>query len=101
MICDRLVVGMLDASLSKRLQLEPNLTLQDAIKRARNSAAVKQQQATVRGSASVTQATVAVDAMQTRSCPRHKQFRANSSASRGAHITKKQHFSYLTANCLA
>ena len=52
MIRDRLVAGLLDASLSERLQLEPDLTLQDAIKRARNSAAVKQQQATVRGTAS-------------------------------------------------
>ena len=55
MIRDRLVAGLLDASLSERRQLEPDLTLQDAIKRARNSAAVKQQQATVRGTASVTQ----------------------------------------------
>ena len=39
-ICDCLVAGLLDASLLERLQLEPDLMLQDAIKRARNSAAV-------------------------------------------------------------
>ena len=54
MICGCLVAGLLDASLSEGLQLEPDLTLREAIKCARNSAAVKQQQATVRGSASVT-----------------------------------------------
>ena len=46
---DLLFAGLLDASLFERLQLEPDLTLQDAIKCARNSAAVKQQQAPVRG----------------------------------------------------
>ena len=75
MIHDRLVAGLLDASLSERLQLEPDLTLQDAIKCARNCAAVKQQQATLRGKAGVTQATVEVNAMQSRSRPHHKQFR--------------------------
>ena len=60
MIRDRLVARLLDASLSERLQLEPDLILQDAIKRARNSAAVKHQQTTVRASANVAEATVAV-----------------------------------------
>ena len=96
MIRDRLVAGLLDASLSEKLQLEPDLTLQCAIKHAWNSSAVKHQQATVRGSARVMQATLAVDVMQIRSCPHHKQCCANSSASQGAHITKKQHFSHST-----
>ena len=64
MIHDRLVAGLLDASLSETLQLEPDIMLQDAIKCARNSAMVKQQQATERGSARVTQAAVEVNTIQ-------------------------------------
>ena len=94
MIRDRLVAGLLDASLSEKLQLEPDLTLQDAIKRARNSAAIKQQQATVRVSANAPQATVAVNAMQSRSRPHPKHFRTNSTTSQKFHKTKKQQFNH-------
>ena len=67
MIRDRLVVGLLDANLAEKLQLESDLKLEDAVKRARNSEAVKGQQQTVRGSpASSTHAATAVDAIQTR-----------------------------------
>ena len=54
MIRDRLVVSLQDANLAKKLQLEPDLTLASAVTRARNSEAVKGQQATVRGSSSST-----------------------------------------------
>ena len=64
MIRDRLVVGLLDGNLSERLQLKPDLTLVDAVKRPRNSEAVKAQQVTVRNSDTPTHPTVSVDAMQ-------------------------------------
>ena len=54
MIRDRLVVGLLDAKLSETLQLESSLTLAKAVKQARNSEAVRSQQATVRSSATST-----------------------------------------------
>ena len=50
MIRDRLVVGLRDANLSERLQLESSLDLRDAVQRARNSESVKSQQTTVRAS---------------------------------------------------
>ena len=49
MIRDRLVVGLGDASLSERLQMDPDLTLEKAVTAARQSEAVKRQQAVVRG----------------------------------------------------
>ena len=48
-IRDRLVMGLCDASLSERLQLDADLTLEKAITAARQSEAVKKQQAVVRG----------------------------------------------------
>ena len=93
---DRLVAGLLDASLSERLQLEPDLMLQDAIKHARNSATVKQQQATVCASANGVQTAVAVDAMQSRSHPHHKHLRNSQSTTRGVQKTKRQQFNYPT-----
>ena len=64
MIRDRLVAGLLDTSLSERLQLELYLMLQDSIKCAQNSAAVKQEQAMVCAAANGTQTTVAINVMQ-------------------------------------
>ena len=52
MIRDRLVVGLCDASLSERLQMDAVLTLEKAITVARQSEAVKKQQAVVRGAES-------------------------------------------------
>ena len=52
MIRDRLVVGLCDASLSERLQMDADLTLEKAITAARQSEAVKKQQAVVRGAKS-------------------------------------------------
>ena len=49
MIRDRLVVGLRDASLSERLQMDADLALVKAITAARQSDAVKKQQAVVRG----------------------------------------------------
>ena len=49
MIRDRLVVGLRDANLSEKLQLDSELTLEKAIAMACQSESVKLQQATVRG----------------------------------------------------
>ena len=45
MIQDRIVVGLQDAKLSEKLQLNPALTLPKALNQARQSEAVKKQQA--------------------------------------------------------
>ena len=49
MIRDRIVVGLLDAGLSMKLQMDPDLTLDKAVTMARQSEAIKQQQVVVRG----------------------------------------------------
>ena len=49
MVRDRIVFGILDSTLSKKLQLDRKLTVDKAVTRARQSEAVKKQQATVRG----------------------------------------------------
>ena len=60
----RLIVELLDANLSEKLQLEPDLKLDDSIARARNSEVVKAQQFTVRGLAtSSMQTRIVVDAL--------------------------------------
>ena len=48
MIRDRIVVDLLDAKLSEKLQLDPELTLPKAINQARQSEAVKKQQTLMR-----------------------------------------------------
>ena len=53
MIRDRIVVGLRDAQLSEKLQLDAGLTLEKAITKACQSEAVKQQQAVVRASGEV------------------------------------------------
>ena len=72
MIRERLVVGLLDASLFVKLQLQADLTLTSAVKRARNSEAVKLQQSVVRAAPHVTETHTAVsaDAVQSQR-PRH------------------------------
>ena len=47
-IRDRIVVGLLDAKLSEKLELDPKLTLPKAINQARQSEAVKKQQTLMR-----------------------------------------------------
>ena len=49
MIRDRLVVGLRDAVLSEKLQMEPDLSLEKAVSYARQREAVKKQQSVVRG----------------------------------------------------
>jgi len=49
MIRDRLVVGLRDAKLSEKLQLDSELTLDKAITQARQTEAVQQQQPLLRG----------------------------------------------------
>ena len=49
MIRDRIVVGLLDANLSMKLQMDPELTLEKATTAARQSELVKTQQDVVRG----------------------------------------------------
>ena len=49
MIRDRIVVGLRDATLSEKLQMDPELTLDKAVVAARQREAVKKQQAVVRG----------------------------------------------------
>ena len=48
MIRDHIVVGLTDMSLAEKLQLNPELTLEAAITKARQSEMVKKQQAVVR-----------------------------------------------------
>ncbi len=49
MVRDRIVVGIRDSRLSEKMQMDPELTLEKAVTLARQSEAVKKQQATVRG----------------------------------------------------
>ena len=49
MIQDRIVVGLRDSNLSERLQTDSELTLDKAITMARQTEAVREQQAVVRG----------------------------------------------------
>lgn len=50
MIRNRIVVGLRDARLSEKLQLDPDLTLEKAIMQVQQAEAIKQQQALVSGS---------------------------------------------------
>lgn len=49
LIRDRIVVGIRDAKLSENLQLDPDLTLERAIVKVKQSAAIKKQQPVLRG----------------------------------------------------
>ena len=49
MIRDRLVAGVRDASLSLKLQLDSELTLEKAVSTARQSETIKKQQTVLRG----------------------------------------------------
>ena len=74
MIRDRIVVGLQDASLSGKLQLDPELTLQNAITKVQQYETVKKQQATVRGE------TTSVDGLSKRPYKERKPFVPNSRA---------------------
>ncbi|KAL5470742.1 hypothetical protein EMCRGX_G028754 [Ephydatia muelleri] len=54
MIRDRIVVGIRDEALSKRLQLDPDLTLEKAKKIVRQQEAVQEQQQVLKGMEDVT-----------------------------------------------
>ena len=54
MIRDRIVVGLRDARLSEKLQLDPELTLEKAVIQVRQAEAVKQQQLLVCGATAQT-----------------------------------------------
>ena len=54
MIRDRIVVGIRDEALSKRLQLDPDLTLEKAKKIVRQQEAVPEQQQVLKGMEDVT-----------------------------------------------
>ena len=47
LVCDRIVVGIRDAKLSQKLQMDPELNLEKAIKLLRESEAIKLQQTTL------------------------------------------------------
>ena len=49
LIHDCLVVGFTDSSLSERMQLDGNLTLERAVKMARQIATIRQQKNNLRG----------------------------------------------------
>ena len=49
MVCDRIVVGIQDRKLSKKLQLDATLTLEKAITSVHQVEAVKKQQSVVSG----------------------------------------------------
>ena len=51
MVRDRIVVGLANAKLSERLQLDRKLTLDTAVTQARQDETVRKQQATLRGAA--------------------------------------------------
>ena len=54
LIRDRIVVGIRDITLSEKMQMDPKLDLAKAANYARHSEAVKKQQATVRGTPTLT-----------------------------------------------
>ena len=63
MIRDRIVLGLQDISLSGKLQLDPDLTLEKAVTAAHQKEAVKQQQSTLPSQSASTLA-ASIDAMQ-------------------------------------
>ena len=64
MIRDRIVVGIRDAKLSEKLQLDPNLTLAKTKTQVRQNEEVKKQQPLIRQKTEIKEANV--DAMSTR-----------------------------------
>lgn len=84
MIRDRLVVGLRDERLAEKLQLDPELTLEKAVKQARQSEAVKKQQSVVRNELQSHQSdnkNVNTDVVHSRGRPT---FRGHGSKNRGS-----------------
>ena len=61
MIRDRIVVGLQDVKLSEKLQMDSSLTLQTAIKKARQNESVKKQQEILRSGSTDPPASPEVD----------------------------------------
>ena len=83
LVRDRIVVGVKDRQVSKKLQMTANLTLELAMTTARQSEAVKTQQPLVRGEAS---RTVTVEAIggKSRHAPAQHGHRAGNATTRSA-----------------
>ena len=90
LICDRIVVGVLDETLSDRMQLNKKLTLNDAVEMARQAEARKNNRDVVRGQASTsTSSSTAVDYVK-------KQFKSkdkHSHSKGGAHNSNAKRWS--------
>ena len=76
MIRDRIVVGIRDARLSERLQMDAELTLQKCLDQVRQSEQVKKQQGVVRPSST------SIDAVKSR--PQHRKLNRNKNSAKGA-----------------
>ena len=72
MIRDQIVVGIHDSRLSKKMQMEPDLTLKKAVSLARQSESVKIQQPTVRG---VVQQETTIEAVKGAKTPPIRKYR--------------------------
>ena len=77
MMRDRLVVGIRDQSLSKRLQMEVNLNLDTAKKLIRQKEAVQQQQELLKGNSATVLETVKQQKKKTMTGKTHKRFVSN------------------------
>ena len=75
MIRDRLVVGLRDAKLSEKLQLDPDLTLETAITKTRQSEAVHKQQPLLRGNKEKEKEEIPVGAVKSKTSPHQQQAR--------------------------
>ena len=69
MVRDRIVVGIRNAALSEKLQLDPGLTLEKAVTQVRQSEAIKQQQPLLRGGASAGKPDTPIGAVQRKRDP--------------------------------
>ena len=79
MIKDRIVVGIVDSSLSLKLQLDATLTLKKAIDAARQSEAVKREQAQMRNFLPKTSSPT-VDFVKTKRLPKSHPTKTNMAA---------------------
>ena len=76
MIRDRIVVGIRDARLSERLQMDAELTLQKCLDQVRQSEQVKKQQGVVRPSST------SIDAVKSK--PQHRKLNKNKNPAKGS-----------------
>lgn len=83
MVRDRIVVGLQDAALATKLQMDPELTLDKAVAAARQNEAIKNQQSVVRGGDKQN-----IDVISSQ--PQHKAAAANRSGRRQAPVRNPQ-----------